>query len=111
MASIKEDVDRFGEQSILARSGTYRAAASPIGLAALERYETFLAAAGLSYRRLSATQLEQELGTRFYQAGLYSPDCYLAQPAAVIRALATGLPDSVALYEHSPVVGLDRSVG
>ena len=111
MASIEEDVGRFGEQSILARSGTYRAAASQIGLAALERYETFLAAAGLSYRRLSATQLEQELGTRFYQAGLYSPDCYLAQPAAVIRALATGLPDSVALYEHSRVVGLDRVSG
>ena len=62
MASIKEDVDRFGEQGILARAGTYRAAASPIGLTALERYETFLAAVGLSYRRLSATEMEQELG-------------------------------------------------
>ena len=41
MASIKEDVDRFGEQGILAHSGTYRAAASSIGLASLERYETF----------------------------------------------------------------------
>ncbi|MEK9890237.1 MAG: FAD-binding oxidoreductase [Gammaproteobacteria bacterium] len=111
MASIKEDVDRFGEQGILARSGTYRAAASPIGLAALDRYETFLAAAGLSYRRLSATEMEQELGTRFYQAGLYSPDCYLAQPAAVIRALAKGLPSAVSLYEHSPVVKLDLQLG
>ena len=111
MASIKEDVDRIGEQGILAHSGTYRAAASPIGLASLERYEAFLAAAGLSYRRLSATELEEELGTRFYQAGLYSPDCYLAQPAAVIRALAIGLPSTVALYEHSQVVGLDRVPG
>ena len=111
MASIKEDVDRFGEQGILAHSGTYRAAASSIGLASLERYEAFLAAAGLSYRRLSATELEEELGTRFYQAGLYSPDCYLAQPAAVIRALAIGLPSTVALYEHSRVVGLDRVPG
>ena len=92
-------------------SGTYRAAASPIGLAALERYETFLAAAGLSYRRLSATEMEQELGTRFYQAGLHSPDCYLAQPAAVIRAMAKGLPSAVALYEHSPVVWLDLQLG
>ena len=111
MASIKEAVDQFGTPGILARLGTYRAAASPVGLSALERYEAFLAAAGLEYRRLSAAELERELGTPFYKAGLYSPDCYLAQPAALIRALAKGLPKTVSLFEQSPVLRLDRLPG
>ena len=41
MASIKEDVDRFGEQGILVRSSAHRAAASPIGLALLNSTKHF----------------------------------------------------------------------
>lgn len=102
MAAIVEDVTRSGLEVDLKRAGTYRAAASDIGLRSLRNYQAFLEAAGLPYRALDKEQLKAELGTGFYQAGLYSPDCYLAQPAAVIRALAECLPARISVYENTP---------
>jgi glycine/D-amino acid oxidase-like deaminating enzyme len=103
MQSIVADVEASPEPIDLSRAGTYRAAGGEIGMQALEKYEAFLKAADLPYRRLDQAELRAELGTDFYRAGLYSPDCYLAQPAAVIRAIAAQLPESVALYENTPV--------
>ena len=95
----------------LQRAGTYRAAAGARGVESLMRYRAFLDAAGLPYEWLSRAQLEQRLGTGFYREGLYSPHCYLAQPAELIRALADGLADSVSLFEHSPVERLVADAG
>lgn len=111
MVTITDAVEAFGDPRDLRRAGTYRAAASDVGEVALTNYEAFLKVAGLTYRRLSASELKQELGTDFYQAGLYSPDCYLAQPAAVIRALERTLPDAVQLFENTPALAIERSGG
>jgi glycine/D-amino acid oxidase-like deaminating enzyme len=92
----------------LSRRGTYRAAAGPVGEAALARYRQFLDAAGLPYAALDRDGLAARIGSRFYSEGLYSPDCYLAQPAALIRALADALPENVVLRERSPVDRLVR---
>ncbi len=72
MQSIVDDVQAGADDTDLQSTGTYRAAASEIGLKSLNKYRAFLDAAGLPYRRLDRDALEQELGTRFYQAGLYS---------------------------------------
>ena len=111
MGTLSDAVSMFGDPSDLHRAGTYRAAASDVGLSSLAKYETFLKAAGLTYRRLSASELKQELGTDFYQAGLYSPDCYLAQPAAVIRALASTLPKTVQVYENTQALSVTPFAG
>ncbi|MEO1081158.1 MAG: FAD-binding oxidoreductase [Pseudomonadota bacterium] len=95
----------------LARAGTYRAAAGPVGMKALQKYETFLQSAGLPYRRLDRAALGEELGTGFYTAGLYSPDCYLGHPAALIRAIADALPESVVVFENTPALTISRSAG
>ena len=108
MADIVELVHRFDIQCNLTRSGTYRAAAGEEGLAALEAYVAFLKAAELPYERLDRAELQQRIGTDFYRAGLYSPHCYLAQPAALIRGMAANLPRSVALYQRSPALGVKR---
>ena len=92
----------------LVRAGTYRAAAGDNGMAALRRYRAFLDAAGLPYDALPHDEIHRRLGTRFYREGLYSPHCYLVQPAALIRGLAGALPDSVTLFEKSPAVTLQR---
>ncbi len=109
MADIVELVHRFDIQCDLSRSGTYRAAAGGEGLAALEAYGAFLEAAELPYERLDRAELKQRIGTEFYRAGLYSPHCYLAQPAALIRGIAATLPASVGLYERSPALGIKRT--
>ncbi|MCD1586109.1 FAD-dependent oxidoreductase [Vreelandella titanicae] len=102
MALLRERVERLGIDCQLERSGTYRAARSTIGQRALSQYEEFLKAAGLSYQTLNGSQLAERIGTRYYTQGIYSPDCYLVQPAALIVGLADSLEAGIELHEHSP---------
>jgi glycine/D-amino acid oxidase-like deaminating enzyme len=93
----------------LVRRGTYRAAAGAAGVAALREYRAFLEAADLSHEFLDRDELQHRLGTGFYREGLYSPHCYLVQPAALIRGLAATLPPAVSLYENTPAIAIERS--
>ena len=111
MQSILRNVQASGLDVDLQRAGTYRAAASSAGLASLNNYTQFLEGAGLPYRQLDQTQLKAELGTDFYQSGLYTPHCYLAQPAAVIRAIHSQLADSITVFENTPALKINNSVG
>jgi len=90
----------------LVRRGTYRAAVGDAARKSLAGYRRFLDAAGLPYAALDRDALAARIGTRFYHEGLYSPDCHLAQPAALIRALAATLPDNVILRERACVDSL-----
>jgi glycine/D-amino acid oxidase-like deaminating enzyme len=114
-ALIRETMERLralvrdhGIRCQLARTGTYRGAATARGERYLERYRAFLEAAGLDYQRLDGDALAARLGTRYYHYGLYSPDCSLVQPAALIRGLADSLPPSVRVYEETPALSLAR---
>lgn len=103
MSRLRKRVEQYGIECHLEHSGTYRAANTASGISALADYQSFLKAAGLRYEHLSRCALKERIGTSYYYEGLYSPDCYLVQPAALIRGLADTLPASVQLYEHSPV--------
>ncbi|MEE4110572.1 MAG: FAD-binding oxidoreductase [Halieaceae bacterium] len=111
MRGILADVTASPEPIDLVKTGTYRAAAGAAGLRSLRNYARFLDAAGLPYRDLDREAINRELGTQFYVAGIYSPDCYLGQPAAIIRAIAARLPDAVSLYENTPALRIERSAG
>lgn len=93
----------------LRRTGTYRAAAGRPGRKALEQYRSFLHAAGLPYEQLDRADLQRRLGTSFYRQGLYSPHCYLVQPAALIQALVQQLSQNIQLYENTPAIALTRT--
>lgn len=107
MADIVADVAASGVDCGLVRRGTYRAAAGERGRRALDGYRRFLDALELPGEALDAEALAERIGTRFYRAGLYSPHCWLAQPAALIRALLTRLPASVRYHEDTPVLGVE----
>lgn len=111
MQKIETLVSGNGIDCALERSGVYRAAAGAGGQAAIENYRQFLEGAGLPYETLSRDELEARIGTRFYRSGLFSPHCYLAQPAALIRGLVDCLPRSVLLHENTPAVSLARRDG
>lgn len=108
MQEIVQLTDRCQIDCGLQRSGTYRAAAGGAGSAELNRYRCFLDAAGLPYEMLDRDELRSRLGTTFYREGLYSPHCYLVQPAALIRGMARHLPGSVRLFDRSPAVAIER---
>lgn len=104
MALLRERVEQNGIDCQLHHTGTYRAARSDIGQRALYQYRQFLEGAGLRYQALGSAELAERLGTRYYQEGLYSPDCYLVQPAALITGLVESLDPSIVLYERTPAL-------
>ena len=106
MAKIFAEIKGSGQLVDISKAGTYRAAASAAGMKSLQNYRAFLDAAGLEYESLDRSALESRIGSKFYQEGLYSPDCYLAQPAAAIRTLASLLPESVQLFENTAALQL-----
>lgn len=111
MADILAEIEHSGHTVDISKTGTYRAAASEVGMRSLNNYRAFLEAAGLEYESLDRSALRSRMGSDFYQEGLYSPDCYLAQPAAAIRALASLLPESVQLFENTPALKLKQYSG
>ncbi|MEX2125847.1 MAG: FAD-binding oxidoreductase [Woeseia sp.] len=111
MLDIGNLVKKHDIPCALTRTGTYRAAAGESGIAALREYRAFLEAASLPHELLEGRQISERLGTDFYREGLYSPQCWLVQPAALIRGLADNLPPAVSLYENSPAVSIERSRG
>jgi glycine/D-amino acid oxidase-like deaminating enzyme len=86
------------------RTGTYRVAAGDIGLKSLLKYQRFLEASKLEHKILNTEQLNELIGTNYYRQGLYTPHCYLAQPAALIRSLTEQLPPSIQCYENTPAL-------
>jgi glycine/D-amino acid oxidase-like deaminating enzyme len=108
MDEIRSLVETHGIACGLERTGTYRAAAGDAGRSALRRYRAFLEAAALPFEWLERAGLRRRLGTSFYREGLYSPDCWLVQPAALIRGLADHLPTGIELFERSPALSIKR---
>jgi glycine/D-amino acid oxidase-like deaminating enzyme len=108
METLRGLVRRHRIPCQLERTGTYRGAATARGVRYLENYRAYLDAAGLAYQRLDSAALEARLGTGYYRYGLYSPDCSLVQPAALIRGLADALPENVTLFEETPAIALER---
>lgn len=108
MAEIHHLVTTHQIDCQLQHSGTLRAACTPAGLASIAAYKTFLQSAGLRHEVLSRPALAERIGTDYYHEGLYSPDCYLVQPAALIRGLAACLPPQVKLYENTRVTRVHR---
>lgn len=106
MAEIKTLAAAAAVPYELVRRGTYRAAVGEAARKSLAGYRRFLDAAGLPYAALDREALAARIGSRFYTEGLYSPDCHLAQPAALIRALAATLPENVSVREQACVDSL-----
>jgi glycine/D-amino acid oxidase-like deaminating enzyme len=111
MQDIREIVQDAHIDCDLHRTGTFRAAAGIAGIKALDQYRAFLERAELPFESLDRDDLEQRIGTRFYRRGLFSPHCYLAQPAALIRGLAEQLPPSVRIHERTPITQLANRNG
>lgn len=106
---LRDTIYDTGIDCQIEHSGVYRAAAGEAGRAALAQYAAFLSAADLPHERLTRDDLRARLGTEFYAEGLFSPHCYLVQPAALVRGLAATLPGNLTLYENTPALRLERT--
>jgi glycine/D-amino acid oxidase-like deaminating enzyme len=92
-------------------SGWLHAAATEAGAAELPGLRAWLETLGEPFDWLEAAALRRITGSHLYRVGLRLPGSVLAQPAALARGLASSLPETVDLYEESPVREIRRRNG
>lgn len=82
-------------------SGKYNASATAAGKASLLSSIEKNTRLGIDSEILTQDQLQQRLGTRYYDFGYYTRNNVFVQPAAMHRGLADTLPDNVTLLEET----------
>ncbi len=85
------------------QEGKYHAAATTRGERMLEQFAESLDSIDEDYSLLDADQCHDVFGTSYYSRALHAPHSFLVQPAAMVRGLATTMPDNVTVYEDSMV--------
>ncbi|RWI16161.1 MAG: FAD-binding oxidoreductase [Mesorhizobium sp.] len=93
------------------RSGKINAAATNRGMKLNENYGRSLQGIGEKHRFLDAEEMRAITGSNYYLGGLYTPGAVMIQPADYIRGFAAGLASKVDIFEHSPVLKLERHGG
>ena len=83
--------------------GRLHGAASDLGLRALERFLRGLDAMGEPYDALDAAAMATRTGTGHYRAGAHTRGTVTMQPAALVRGIASTLPENVEIFEDSAV--------
>jgi glycine/D-amino acid oxidase-like deaminating enzyme len=92
-------------------AGKYQGAVGDRGLAYLDHFEKLLADLGEPYRQVERQELAGVLGTDYYSRAIFTPGCYLMQPAALVRGLGASLPQNVEVLEESPIQRLEKDAG
>jgi glycine/D-amino acid oxidase-like deaminating enzyme len=110
-AAIAQLESLVGEHRIACQwshAGKYQGAVGERGLAYLAHFEKLMAGLGEPYHAVEGPELAKVLGTSHYSRAIYTPGCYLMQPAALVRGLGASLPENVELLENSPITRVER---
>ena len=75
-----------------------------------ELFRRYLDALDIEHRLLDRAELEAQIGSGFYRAGIQVADGALLQPAALLRGLAGSLPANLRLCEQSPVLEISEAI-
>lgn len=89
-------------------AGKYQGAVGDRGLTYLAHFEKLMTTLGEPFHSVEGPELAKVLGTSHYSRAVYTPGCYLVQPAALVRGLAASLPENVELLENSPITRVER---
>lgn len=101
-------VQRHGIECQWSHAGKYQGAVGARGMAYLAHFEKLMSDLGEPFRRVGPDELAKVVGSRHYSGAIYTPGCYLMQPAALVTGLGHSLPENVELLEESPIHRLER---
>lgn len=105
---LRRRVDAFNIQCDWDESGKFHCAADSRNIPKLKNFEGFLERAGLEYQVWPKDRLSERLGTSYYQHAVQTKSGVLVNPAGLVNGLIENLPDSVRLYEQSPVLNIEE---
>lgn len=106
---LRSRIDQTGIACDWSQSGKYHCQIAATDGRILQEYVDSLKRMDAAYELKDREALSDELGTRLYHAGIYTPDSILVNPAALIAGLVRHLPANVTVYNHSPVMAIDYS--
>ena len=101
-------IGRHGIDCQWSHAGKYQGAVGERGLAYLDHFEKLMADLGEPFRLVERDELAGVLGTGYYSRAIFTPGCYLMQPAALVRGLGASLPENVEVLEESPIQRLEK---
>ena len=109
LAFAESAAQEYGLEEYFLKVGKYHGATNGAGLKALHEFASHLEALGEEFRLLSAAELQQVVGTDYYDGGIFTPGATLLQPAGYIRGLGRALDakENINVYEHSPVLKVE----
>lgn len=108
IAQLQTLIGRHGIDCQWSHAGKYQGAVGERGLAYLEHFQKLMSELGEPYRLVERDELAGVLGSPYYSRAIFTPGCYLMQPAALVRGLGSSLPGNVELLEESPIRRLER---
>lgn len=108
IAQLQGLVERHDIDCQWSAVGKYQGAVGERGIAFLEHFEHLMKDLGEPYHWVEQAELGKVLGTGFYRKAIFTPGCYLMQPAALVRGMAEHLPGNVELLEQSAIRSLRR---
>jgi glycine/D-amino acid oxidase-like deaminating enzyme len=109
VAIVEDLVKHHGMDVDWDPSGKFHAARGGQYLEKLERFSDTLAQLDIKHQMLNASELQARLGTGYYQHGIHTDGGVMLQPAKLARALLDILPESVSLFENTPVLSWTES--
>lgn len=89
--------------------GRINGAATRSGITHNTDYAAHLERLGEPFEILDENAMREVTGSSFYTHGLFMPGCLLIQPALYIRGLATGLSETVNIYEDTPALSFEKT--
>lgn len=89
--------------------GKYLACAETKSFKLMEHEISDLEKMGVSYEVVEGEDLYRRTGTRYYKKALYTEGTVLINPAEVLRALFSVMPDNVDVFEECPVMRIDEN--
>ena len=82
-------------------SGKYFASSKIKDLEKLKNFSATLTKLGFKHQILNKTDLNNKLGTSFYNIGLFTEGGVLLHPAKLVRSMIENLPSNVELFENT----------
>ncbi|MCP4430001.1 MAG: FAD-binding oxidoreductase [Gammaproteobacteria bacterium] len=108
MDLLRQRVEQYNIPCDWDESGKFHCASDRRNIPKLKNFEGFLERAGLEHQVWRKDKLNERLGTSYYQHAVQTKSGILVNPAGLINGLVQNLPESVELYEQSPVLQIEQ---
>ncbi len=106
--SVKEFVKEYQVDCDWNEAGKYFASSKNQDKKKLNNFADILSKLEFKFSFLNQNDLEQRIGTKFYNSALYTPGGILIHPGKLVRAMIDVLPNNVRLYENSILLDWDK---